>query len=403
MKRALAIGVILAVIIGAGTLIGLNHSSSSIPPAELNQKLLLAEKFIDNGDADKALGVFEEMESKGQEWGPSGEAVRLAALNRAGQHEAVSSGAEAFLENYPDSKEKTRVELVRLTSELATSGLGNSSLRQSVEKFLSNNPDHAGAIKLHIALAEQEISLGDYGSAQRRLSRIIASTEDDAAVLRLAEPLGRANLEKLYSPALGEADFTYTVQRGDTINGIANEYDITEELLMRCNNIDDPRKLRVGQRLKVPNVDFSLTVDVAANTLMLKNHGEIFKIYPVRTGREPGSTPTGQFKIINKKTNPTWRPGNGYKYLPGDPNNELGTRWMAFQGDLYGIHGTVHPDTVGQYASNGCVGMKMDEVEELFNLITVGTPLEIKGEQDLERHDRVPEPNVPPPQQVARN
>src|SRR5690606_23189812 len=140
---------------------------------------------------------------------------------------------------------------------------------------------------------------------------------------------------------------------GDTINGIATRNGGTEELRMRCNGIDDPRGLRIGQKLKVPYVGFSPSVDIAANTMTLYNHCEFFKLYEVRTVREAGTTPTGQFTVHNKKRNPTWRPGNGYTYPPGDPNNELGTRWMSFDGDILGIHGTVHPNTVGEYASNG--------------------------------------------------
>jgi LysM repeat protein len=192
------------------------------------------------------------------------------------------------------------------------------------------------------------------------------------------------------------------VERGDTINAIANKNGITEELLMKANGIDNPRLLRVGQKLKVPNVNWSIEVDIASNTLQLRNHGELFKLYRVRTGREAGATPVGEFKLLNKKTNPTWRPGNGLVYPPGDPNNELGTRWMSFEGDILGIHGTVHPNTVGHYASNGCVGMTKEDVEELFDLVTVGTPLTIKGQQDLTKHKVIPAPEIPPPMEMAK-
>lgn len=402
MKKTIISLAILAALIGGAIYVGLTHGGGGVPQEEIDQRLLLVEKFLDQSNAGKALEVFAEMDEKGFGLDEKGERLRVIALGRAGHHDKAAAAAKTFLEEYPNSPDKTSVELVRLSSELATSGLGNPVLRKSVEDFLAQNPSHPGAAKLQIALAEQEISLGDYAAAERRLARIMESTNDDATVLKLAEPLGRVNLEELWSPALSDGDIQYTVERGDTINGIAAKYDVTQELLMRCNNIDDPRKLRIGQKLKVPNTDFSIHVDIAANTLSIRNHGEFFKMYPVRTGREVGTTPTGEYKILNKKRNPTWRPGNGYVYMAGDPNNELGTRWMAFEGDLLGIHGTIHEETVGEYASNGCIGMKQADVEEFFDLIMVGTPLTISGEQDLQRHKVVEAPELIPPQQVAK-
>lgn len=404
MKQAIVVIVIVVGLIGSATWFGISRSSApSIPAAEVSQRLLLAEKFVESRDGARALEVFTELETVGYKPDERAQVIRIEALELAGRTSEASAAADAFLKQFPDSPRRTQAELVRLTAELASAGLSNPTLRTSVEDFLSRNPNHPGATRLHIALAQQDTTIGDHEAAKRRLETVMRQSKDDAAILAIARPLGEANLEKLFSSTLFEGDQTYTVVRNDAIFNIASKHGITPELLMRCNNISDPRALRIGQKLKIPSVRFSLHVDVSANTMLLKNHGEFFKLYSVRTGRVAGSTPTGEFRILNKKTNPTWRPGNGFAYLPGDPNNELGTRWMAFQGDILGIHGTLHPETVGEYASNGCVGMTKEDVEELFDLVTVGTPLIIEGQQDLERHRVIPAPNVPPPQQeVAR-
>lgn len=399
MKKMLAVLILLSAIVGGALWLGFSHSDAGKEPRpEVGQKLALADKFLDTSQASKALEVIDGLTADGYELKEEGELLRLQALEQAGRHREAVELAKSFLETYPESSHRAEAELAQLSSELAGSGLSNPVLRQSVEKFLVENPNHPGASKLQIALAEQEISLGDFAAAQRRLEGFMAETEDDDLVRRLAEPLGKANMEKLMSPALGQGDTSYTVESGDTINKIARDYGVTEKLLLNCNGIDDPRKLRVGQRLKVPAVDFSVHVDIAANTMILKNFGEFFKLYPVRTGREVGTTPAGQYKILNKKRNPTWRPGNGDVYLPGDPNNELGTRWMAFEGDILGIHGTIHDETVGEYASNGCIGLRKVDVEEFFDLVLVGTSLDIVGVQDLERHAIISAPKVPAPQ-----
>lgn len=52
------------------------------------------------------------------------------------------------------------------------------------------------------------------------------------------------------APAVA-AGGTYTVQRGDTLYGIAESRDLTANDLARWNDISDPRKLRIGQELRL--------------------------------------------------------------------------------------------------------------------------------------------------------
>jgi len=44
----------------------------------------------------------------------------------------------------------------------------------------------------------------------------------------------------------------YTVKKGDTLTSIAHTYGLTAEDLMKANKITDPKKLQLGQTLKVP-------------------------------------------------------------------------------------------------------------------------------------------------------
>ncbi|MBR0062266.1 MAG: L,D-transpeptidase family protein, partial [Selenomonadaceae bacterium] len=43
----------------------------------------------------------------------------------------------------------------------------------------------------------------------------------------------------------------------------------------------------------------------------------------------------------------------------------------------YGIHGTNRPESISGYVSNGCIRMTERDVEELFDAVEVGTPVEI--------------------------
>jgi lipoprotein-anchoring transpeptidase ErfK/SrfK len=52
----------------------------------------------------------------------------------------------------------------------------------------------------------------------------------------------------------------------------------------------------------------------------------------------------------------------------------LGTRRL-YLGDGYGIHGTDHPETIGKAASHGCVRLRNEDIEKLYDMVPVGTPV----------------------------
>jgi hypothetical protein len=54
----------------------------------------------------------------------------------------------------------------------------------------------------------------------------------------------------------------------------------------------------------------------------------------------------------------------------------MGTRRLEL-GDGYGIHGTDHPETIGQSVSHGCVRLRNEAIERLYPMVAVGTPVYI--------------------------
>jgi hypothetical protein len=107
-------------------------------------------------------------------------------------------------------------------------------------------------------------------------------------------------------------------------------------------------------------------IDPLRNRLSLVVDGVLYKNYPVALGKLKTPTPVGEWKIVNKYEN--W--GSGF-----------GTRWMGLNvpWGIYGIHGTSEPSSIGLDASHGCIRMYNGHVEELFRLISLGTPVHILG------------------------
>jgi lipoprotein-anchoring transpeptidase ErfK/SrfK len=102
--------------------------------------------------------------------------------------------------------------------------------------------------------------------------------------------------------------------------------------------------------------------------------------YGVGVGRE-GFTWAGTQRIARMVEWPDWHPPtemiDRQPYLPrfmaGGPGNPLGARALYLGNTLYRIHGTNQPSTIGQFVSSGCIRLINEDIEDLYNRVTLGT------------------------------
>jgi lipoprotein-anchoring transpeptidase ErfK/SrfK len=119
-------------------------------------------------------------------------------------------------------------------------------------------------------------------------------------------------------------------------------------------------------------------VSLPERTLSLLENDRVVRVFPVAVGAPHTPTPVGTFTIKNRITNPTYyRPG---KIVTPGPSNPLGTRWMGLDIKGYGIHGTDEPQSIGYARSHGCVRLRNDDVEQLFELLRPGDMVELRDE-----------------------
>ncbi len=132
----------------------------------------------------------------------------------------------------------------------------------------------------------------------------------------------------------------------------------------------------------VPNAgDPYIIINKRTNQLAFIEGGEIEETYHVATGKTELLTPEGEFTVIVKAIRPYYRK---LDIKGGDPKNPLGSRWIGFDaentnGRVYGIHGTNRPESIGRHISNGCIRMKNEEVNQLFEKTIPGTKVWIES------------------------
>jgi lipoprotein-anchoring transpeptidase ErfK/SrfK len=102
--------------------------------------------------------------------------------------------------------------------------------------------------------------------------------------------------------------------------------------------------------------------------------------YGIGVGRE-GFTWSGVQSIVRKAEWPDWYPPTEMiarqPYLPrmmaGGAGNPLGARAMYLGNTAYRIHGTNAPDTIGKRVSSGCIRLTNEDIEDLYEHVTIGT------------------------------
>jgi lipoprotein-anchoring transpeptidase ErfK/SrfK len=210
--------------------------------------------------------------------------------------------------------------------------------------------------------------------ARDKAYEVLTQSSNAAARAGAEAMLGDVDVQLVLSPRPMPEKVEYTIQPGDSINALARKFGTTVEVVQKGNRVTGS-VIRPGDRLRVFSGKFSIQVSKKDNTLVLLMNDKFFKRYAVGTG-EYGKTPVGSFTIRDRVPQPTWwKDGKGIPY--GDTNNVLGTHWLALDVPGYGIHGTWQPETIGKQASAGCIRLVNAEIEELFTLVPVGTPVTI--------------------------
>lgn len=239
----------------------------------------------------------------------------------------------------------------------------------------------AGAL---LGFAADAAAQGDKVKARDLYKQAFADAEHNSQIWNEAlDQMGALNVELIFSTQETPDCKYHTIEPGESITSIGIKLNTTQGLLMRANNITDPATLRVGQRLKHTPKDFRILIERSTCRMFLLDSDGVFKRYGTGLGMPGYETSLGKYTIGNKQKDPTWfKPGSA-PIPAGDPTNELGTRWMPLMPqeeglptDL-GIHGTIEPETIGQYKSHGCPRMKKEDVEELYDLVVRSTPVQI--------------------------
>lgn len=195
---------------------------------------------------------------------------------------------------------------------------------------------------------------------------------------------------------------TFPAKYEDTFAEYGRTYDMGAYELQQANPGVDEWIPGEGTKITIPNV-FILPPETRTGIVInlpelrlyyFHPNGTQVSTFPIGIGKEGWSTPLTTGKVTEKTANPTWVvpasileehkvsgepiPGlvNGTHVPPGK-ENPLGAYRLRLSIPGYLLHGTNSPIGVGRRVTHGCVRLFPADIEQLFNLVSVGTQVTI--------------------------
>jgi len=201
------------------------------------------------------------------------------------------------------------------------------------------------------------------------------------------------------SRLIGE-NSTYIVPNdGRPLEAVAKQYMIGMLGMLEANPGTDPWLPKPGTQLTIPTQMLlpdtkreGIVINVAELRLYYYPKGEDKVIvYPIGIGQLGANTPAMVTTISQKIPNPTWTPTPNIRKryaakgeilpvtIPAGPDNPMGLYAMrlAYGKGHYLIHGTNADFGIGMRVSSGCIRLRPDDIEALFNSVPQGTRVQV--------------------------
>ncbi len=184
----------------------------------------------------------------------------------------------------------------------------------------------------------------------------------------------------------------HVVSENETLLDIARWYDLGYNQIVLANPEVDPWLPPVGQKVLIParyvlpRIKRGLVVNLAEMRLyFFRKEGGKDVVYtaPIGVGTEGKLTELGVYTVIRKKKDPVWHVPASIREedpslpaaVPPGPENPLGRYALYLSRGAYAIHGTNKPWGIGRRVSHGCIRLYPEDIEALYPLVPVGTPV----------------------------
>jgi LysM repeat protein len=213
--------------------------------------------------------------------------------------------------------------------------------------------------------AQALVSEGKLTEARAILVEALITAPKSPVTRELRDLLGDVNTQIFFSKEPSSRKTEYTVKRGDALVSIARKLESSTEAIMRVNDLDSTL-IRPGEKLLVPRLDFTITIDLPRDRVVVHDSRGFFTQYPIASAELPrAQQPTIQTKVVAKsfwENGKPVRPSHGLQ-KEGTPRIDLGRTGYV----LYGVE-------ENRYASTSEIAIEADDKEQTVNSPDANSP-----------------------------
>ena len=239
--------------------------------------------------------------------------------------------------------------------------------------------------------AQTLVDEGNLKDARTILINALITSAKSPVTRELRDLLGDVDTQIFFSKEPSPRKTEYTVKPGDALSSIARKLQSSAEAIVRVNNLNSTL-IRPGEKLLVPSLDFTITIDLPRGRVVVHDSHGFFTQYPIASSELPKTRQsTIQTKVAAKSFWEDGKPvrGRGALQQKGTPRIELGRRGYV----LYGVEeesDTTNPqiaidaddkektqDTDDTRQPPQGIAMLKDDLAEIEVLIHKGTPVTI--------------------------
>lgn len=138
-----------------------------------------------------------------------------------------------------------------------------------------------------------------------------------------------------------------------------------------------PVRARVDlRRLQLRWTPVHIDVDLRTLRLRVLSRTRVLGSFPIAAGMPQTPTPTGHFSVTDRVRFPSWSTYGTFALGLSAHQAHVMPGWSG--GDQIAIHGTEHPESIGHYASLGCIRVPKAALGLLRRVVPLGAPVTIR-------------------------
>lgn len=230
--------------------------------------------------------------------------------------------------------------------------------------------------------AEKRLGMGELAQVHQELSRLygdqVLTAEESRQLTGLLDQLAGTVIysrKHLLEPA-------YTVKPGDSLQSIAQSYNVPWQLLAKINAVRDPQRLQPGTQLKVVRGPFEVVVSLERFELTLLLGGRYAGRFPIGVGRDIPQL-EGSFTVRKKVVQPASQ-GPDRSPAAGNPNSPQGQIAIELA-DRIAIHGTNDIRNLRRADGPGTICLGPRDIEDLCDILTANSEAAIASTVTIRR------------------